>query len=316
MAAAIQLQGLTKRFRRLFSGREILAVDELSLEIPQGSAFGLLGPNGAGKTTTVKMLLTAVRPSSGHALLFGRDSRDPRARLDVGYLPENHRFPTYNTGRRMLDFYAALSGMPAAERRIRAAELLERVGLADRADDRIGKYSKGMLQRLGLAQALMHRPKILILDEPGDGVDPLGRRMIRDLLREQQAQGVTVFLNSHLLAEVEQFCDEVAIIRKGRLALEGRLSELTSGSGYRVAAVDPPEALRDELASRASRTAARNGWVEFRFSERSEANEAIDRLRAANIEIEAVERQRSTLEDVFLETVAESGAGQPEQEPS
>ena len=308
METAIEAEGLTKRFRRLLSGREVLAVDDVSLAVRPGVAYGLLGPNGAGKTTIVKMLLSAIRPTAGTARLFGVDCRRPRARAGIGYLPENHRFPTYNTGRQMLDFYAALSGMPAVERRSRAGELLELVGLADRADDRIGKYSKGMLQRLGLAQALMHRPTVLFLDEPGDGVDPVGRRLIRNILRQQQAEGVTIFLNSHLLAEVEMFCDETAIIRQGRLALSGRIAELTAGSGYHVAAVEPPEAVRIALAARAGDTAAHNGFVEFRFDSRGAANSAIDLLRREKVEVESVERRRSTLEDVFLNAV-EGAAG-------
>ena len=167
VCTAIETEGLTKRFRRLLSSREVLAVDDVSIAVRPGTAFGLLGPNGAGKTTFVKMLLSAVRPTAGTARLFGRDSRAADARRVVGYLPENHRFPTYNTGRQMLDFHGALAGMSSARRR-ETAELLELVGLADRAHDRIGKYSKGMLQRLGLAQALLNSPRLLVLDEPGD----------------------------------------------------------------------------------------------------------------------------------------------------
>ncbi len=313
MSAAIESVGLTKRFTRLLSKREVLAVDEVSLVVREGSAFGLLGPNGAGKTTFVKMLLSAVRPSAGTARLFGLDARLPAARGAVGYLPENHRFPTYNTGRQMLDFYAALAGMPRVDRGTRAAELLELVGLADRADDKIGKYSKGMLQRLGLAQALMNRPKLLILDEPGDGVDPVGRRMIRDILRRQQAEGATIFLNSHLLAEVETFCDDAAIIREGRVALSGSIAELTQGAGYHVAAVDPPEAVRIELAARATDTAASNGFVDFRFSSRAAANDAIDVLRREGVEVESLERRRSTLEDVFINTVGQAASSGEER---
>ena len=305
MESVIQIESLVKDFRRGWGRPSVRAVDGVSLRVERGRAFGLLGPNGAGKTTCVKMLLSAVRPTSGRALLFGRDSREPASRRKIGYLPENHRFPTYNTGRQMLDFYAALSGMSAAERKRRSAELLERVGLADRADDRIGKYSKGMLQRLGLAQALMHRPELLILDEPGDGVDPVGRRMIRDLLREQQAAGVTIFLNSHLLAEVEAFCDEVAIIRRGQVALTGSLADLTSGGGYRVTAAEVEPATRQALSAHVDPSAIQNGHFVTRFAGRSEANAAVDRLRASGAWIEAVEPQRSTLEDVFIRVVEE-----------
>ena len=195
----------------------------------RGTTFGLLGPNGAGKTTFVKMLLSCTNPTAGRAKVFGIDSRIPAARRPIGYLPENHRFPTYMTGRGMLDFYGALSGMDGANRKKRTAELLTLVGLAEWGDVRLGKYSKGMLQRVGLAQALMHSPSLLILDEPSDGVDPVGRRQIREILHGLEEKGVTIFLNSHLLAEVELFCRDVAIIHKGKLALEGKIKDLTAG---------------------------------------------------------------------------------------
>lgn len=309
MNPVIQTESLGKTYRRRFSGRAVVAVRSVSIDVEPGAAYGLLGPNGAGKTTFVKMLLSAVRPSRGRALLFGQDALNPAARKRIGYLPENHRFPTYNTGRQMLDFYAALSGQPAAERKRRAGELLEKVGLAARADDRIGKYSKGMLQRLGLAQALMHRPELLFLDEPGDGVDPVGRRQIRDLLREQQAEGVTIFLNSHLLAEVEQFCDHAAILRQGEVALEGRVADLTGTGGYQLAAAGVQESVRTKLESSLAETVSQNGSLHFRFPDLSGANQAIDLLRASGAQVESLERSRSTLEDVFLRTVQETSEG-------
>jgi len=296
-----------KHYRRRFSGRVVRAVDGVSLSVKEGAAFGLLGPNGAGKTTFLKVLLAAVRASSGQALLFGAPAWDASSRREIGYLPENHGFPTYNSGRQMLDFYAALSGMASAERKKRSEELLERVGLAARADDRIGKYSKGMLQRLGLAQALMHRPKLLFLDEPGDGVDPIGRRMIRDVLADLRRKGTTIFLNSHLLSEVELFCDEVAILRRGQVALQGRLEELTTSGGYRVVAADVPGETAEAIARGAATTARNNGCLELSFSDRTTANEAIDRLREAGSAIEEVTARRSTLEDVFLEAMKEAG---------
>src|ERR1700761_1775295 len=220
---AIETAGLEKIYRSRFRSREVKAVSNLTLRVPMGVKFGLLGPNGAGKTTFVKMLLSAVNPTSGAAAIFGRDARHPEARRPVGYLPENHRFPTYLTGNSMLDFYAALSGLDEPRRRKRGAELLELVGLKDWGDVRIKKYSKGMLQRRGLPQALMHRPKVLILDEPTDGVDPVGRRDIRQILSNLTGTGVTVFINSHMLSEVESFCEYVAILSKGHLALEGKI---------------------------------------------------------------------------------------------
>jgi ABC-2 type transport system ATP-binding protein len=306
MPAAIETERLTKQFHGLWSGREVRAVDGISLQINPGVAFGLLGPNGSGKTTFVKLLLSVVRPTSGEARLFGRECREPAVRLKTGYLPENHRFPTYHTGRQMLDFYAALSGMPAPERRKRAAELLEATGLANWADARIGKYSKGMLQRLGLAQALMHQPALLILDEPTDGVDPVGRREIRQILAALRQQGVTIFLNSHLLSEVELFCDEVAIISRGRVALSGKLAQLIAGSGYRVSAAGVPGAVCERLRQTALGVTGQDGVVDFRFADREGANRAIDLLRQSGSEIESVRHEQSTLEDVFVRAIQES----------
>jgi ABC-2 type transport system ATP-binding protein len=300
---AIETEGLSKTFRRRWSKQEFRAVENLSLRVERGTTYGLLGPNGAGKTTFVKMLLSCANPTSGRAKVFGIDSRIPAARRPIGYLPENHRFPTYMTGRGMLDFYSALSGMDGASRKKRTVELLSLVGLAEWGDVRLGKYSKGMLQRVGLAQALMHSPSLLILDEPSDGVDPVGRRQIREILHGLEQKGVTIFLNSHLLAEVELFCRDVAIIHKGKLALEGKIQDLTAGSGYRVEAEHAPERLVDELRAQSSTVTSQNGTVEFLFANREVANHAVDLLRAEKCEIEAVARTKSTLEEVFMRTV-------------
>ncbi len=301
---AIETEGLTKVFRGRFSGRELRAVDEISLRVPVGSTYGLLGPNGAGKTTFVKTVLSCTHATAGRAMAFGRDTRNPEARRPIGYLPENHRFPTYMTGWDMLDFYGALSGMDTAVRRKKIPEMLNLVGLDERAHHlRLGKYSKGMLQRVGLAQALIHSPKLLVLDEPSDGVDPVGRKQIRDVLHSLEQQGVTIFLNSHLLAEVELFCREVAIIQKGKLALSGTVQELTSGSGYRIEGLHVPERLETELRARARSFAANNGSLALLFATREEANQAVDLLRAGGCEIESLARSRSTLEEVFMKTV-------------
>ncbi|MDQ2901098.1 MAG: ABC transporter ATP-binding protein [Acidobacteriota bacterium] len=303
MTYAIEMEGLTKVFRNRWRKREVRAVDGISLRVEPGSAFGLLGPNGAGKTTCVKMLLSCTHPTAGSAKVFGLDSRVPDARLPIGYLPENHRFPTYMTGKGMLDFYGALSGIDAASRKKRIPELLDRVGLKDWGDVRLGKYSKGMLQRVGLAQALLHEPKLLILDEPSDGVDPIGRLQIRNILQELEDKGVTIFLNSHLLAEVELFCRDVAIIHKGKVALEGNVKELTTGSGYKLQAENVPERLQAELRAKAKSVAQQNGSLEFLFGSREQANQAVDLLRAERCEIETMGRTNSTLEEVFVRTV-------------
>jgi ABC-2 type transport system ATP-binding protein len=248
------------------------------------------------------MLLTAVHPTSGSASLFGRDARLAEARRPVGYLPENHRFPTYLTGYGMLDFYAALSGVEARERKKRVPEFLELVGLKNWGDVRIKKYSKGMLQRLGLAQALLHQPRLLILDEPTDGVDPVGRREIREVLDGLTAKGVTVFINSHLLSEVESFCEYVAILRSGQLAVEGKISNLLTGRGYRVTAADVPEQVLAEIRQSGASTLPAAEGVAIQVRTREEANEIIDRIRGAGGEIESVAASTSSLEDLFMQT--------------
>jgi ABC-2 type transport system ATP-binding protein len=297
---AIEATGLEKVYRSRFRGREIKAVSNLTLRVPVGVKFGLLGPNGAGKTTFVKMLLAAVNPTSGSATLFGRDARDPEARRPVGYLPENHRFPTYFTGRGMLDFYAALSGLEPQARKRRIPELLDLVGLQDWGDVRIKKYSKGMLQRLGLAQALMHHPKLLILDEPTDGVDPVGRRDIRAILNSLTGTGVTIFINSHLLSEIESFCEYVAILRKGELALEGKISSLLAGRGYRVAAsVVSERALMEIRKLGAAILPAPNG-IEVQAPTLESANMVIDRIRAHGGLIDSLSASSNSLEDIFI----------------
>jgi len=299
---AVEAHGLGKIYRTRFRGREIRAVSNLTLCVPQGVKFGLLGPNGAGKTTFVKMLLSAVNPTSGSAALFGKDARDPDARRPVGYLPENHRFPTYLSGRGMLDFYGALSGLDAHRRKQRIPQLLELVGLKDWGDVRIKKYSKGMLQRLGLAQALIHRPRLLILDEPTDGVDPVGRREIRDILNGLTGTGVTVFINSHLLSEVESFCEYVAILSKGELALEGKISSLVAGHGYRVAARGVPEQALDQVRRLGIAILPNPEGIEVQAPTLEEANAAVDRIRAAGGLIVSFSTTTGSLEEVFIRT--------------
>ncbi len=303
MSYAIESENLTKVYKQRWSKREMRAVDNISLRVEAGSTFGLLGPNGAGKTTFVKMLLACTHPTSGRALVFGRNSWEPEARRVIGYLPENHRFPTYMTGSDMLDFYGALSGVDSATRRKRIPELLDMVGLDKWGTTRLGKYSKGMLQRVGLAQAILHEPQLLILDEPSDGVDPVGRKQIRDILNGLEQKGVTIFLNSHLLQEVELFCRDVAIIYKGKVALEGSVKGLTAGGGYRLQAGPMPDNLSSELRGRATAVAGSNGNASYLFGTRQAANEAVDLLRAERCEVESLVRASSSLEEVFIRTV-------------
>ena len=219
-AGPVTADGLVKRYGRR------LAVDDLTLHVDAGEVVGLLGPNGAGKTTTVKMLLGLVHPSSGDATLFGLPVSNPAARRRVGYLPEQFRFPEWMTGARLLEMHGRLAGLDADARRHHASAAVELVGLSGRETEPIGSYSKGMQQRIGLAQALVGEPELVILDEPTSALDPIGRRDVREVVRTLRARGTAVVLNSHLLSEVEMVCDRVVIVDRGRVVRSGRLDEL------------------------------------------------------------------------------------------
>jgi ABC-2 type transport system ATP-binding protein len=305
---AIETEGLEKVYQSRFGGREIRAVSQVSLRVPRGVKFGLLGANGAGKTTFVKMLLSVIHPTAGSAKIFGRNSQEPEARYPVGYLPENHRFPTYLTGAGMLDFYSSLSGLDSQQRKQRIPELLQLVGLYDWANVRIKKYSKGMLQRLGLAQALIHKPQLLVLDEPTDGVDPVGRRDIRDILNRLTDGGVTVFLNSHLLTEVESFCEYVAILTRGQLALEGKMADLLAGGGYRILVSNVPESAAVQIRRIASSLSPGEAGLEVQARSRDDANRIIDLVRTGGGYVESMAASTSTLEDVFIRITGDGQA--------
>src|SRR5439155_6690064 len=227
---AVETHGLRKRF-----GRK-LAVADLSLSVRQGEVFGFLGPNGAGKTTSLKMLLGLVAPSAGRAALLGARVGDGRARAGVGFLPEHFRFQDWLTGREILRFHGRLFGLHGRALHARADTLLERVRLTEAADRKLREYSKGMLQRVGLALALVNEPRLVFLDEPTSGLDPIGRLLVRDLIRELRDRGVAVFLNSHLLGEVEATCDRVAFMKQGRVVHERRLAAQEAGLEVEVRA--------------------------------------------------------------------------------
>ncbi len=220
---AIAAQGLRKRY-----GKKV-AVAGLDLTVERGEVFGFLGPNGAGKTTAVKMMLGLARPTAGEARLLGASTGDWRVRRKVGFLPEHFRFHEWLRADEFLDVHGQFFGMSKAERRQRIPELIELVGLGDDARRKLGQFSKGMLQRIGLAQALLNRPELVFLDEPTSGLDPLGRRLVRDIIRQQRQQGVTIFLNSHLLSEVEVTCDRVAFIKQGQVIQVADLHSLVEG---------------------------------------------------------------------------------------
>lgn len=228
LTPAISIQDLTKVFPIPFKREAVVAVKNLSLAVEQGQVYGLLGPNGSGKSTTMKIVLGLVTPTSGKSEIFGRDSNLVESREDVGFLPENPYFYKYLTGQETVRFYGKICGLHGSKLRERTRELLHLVGLEHAADRRLGGYSKGMLQRIGLAQALVQEPRLLVLDEPTAGVDPAGSREIRDLILDFKKRGMTVLLCSHLLGQVQEICDRIGILHQGVLVREGRLDELIS----------------------------------------------------------------------------------------
>src|SRR4051812_22733059 len=224
----IEVRALRKEYRSGIGRPPITALDGIDFTVRAGELFGLLGPNGAGKTTTVKIILGLTAPTNGTAFVGGLPVTNAESRRRAGYLPEGHKIPGYLTARQAMTIFGRMSGMSTADIKQRIPELLERVRLPQWADVRVKKFSKGMTQRLGLACALIHRPELLLLDEPTDGVDPVGRREIRDLLRDEAKQhGASVLVNSHLLSEIELTCDKVAVLRKGKVAAAGSIEELT-----------------------------------------------------------------------------------------
>jgi ABC-2 type transport system ATP-binding protein len=306
MVAPIQTEELRKVYGS--GSRRITALDGVSLRVEPGEVFGLLGPNGAGKTTMVKILLGLAHPTGGAASLCGLPSREPESRRRVGYLPEGHRFPGYLTARQTLSVFGQMSGVDRATLRTRTPELLARVRLSDWADVRVKKFSKGMTQRLGLAAALIHSPDVLLLDEPTDGVDPVGRREIRDLLHEEAARGRSILLNSHLLSEIERTCHRVAILRSGRIAAEGRIEDLTAtGSRYRLVATGVDDGLIQAMRETGATVDRVNGHFDLTTRDLDQVNAVIDRLRLGGARLQELSPVKSSLEDLFVDLVKAGG---------
>ncbi len=297
---AVTLQGVRKTY-----GKDIHALRGVDVRVGRGEIFGLLGPNGAGKSTLVKIMMTVVRGDEVRGTVLGQPVGHRATMARIGYLPEAHRFPAYLTGMQLLGYYAALAKVGRTLRRRRAPELLDRLSMARWADTKISKYSKGMLQRLGIAQALMNDPDLVVLDEPTDGLDPIGRRDVRELLLELKAEGKTVFLNSHLLSELELVCDRVAILVAGEVQREGRLSDLTEKSiEYRIVVDGDASAAAGPLGRIGA--AVRGSEIVIQGQQRAKVNEAIDALRSAGLLIESVTPHRFSLEDIFVHAVAKA----------
>jgi ABC-2 type transport system ATP-binding protein len=297
---AIEARGLCKRF----AGASEPALDSLDLVVEEGEAFGLLGPNGAGKTTTLHLLLDFIHPTGGSALLLGRPASDPRTRARVGYLPESLSLHTYYRGADLLQFYGALLEMTPERRTERAGTVLRLLGLEEVSRRRVSTYSKGTLQRLGFAQALLNDPDLLILDEPTSSLDPLARRQFSDVLRELKARGKTVLVSSHLLSEVESICDRVAILKAGRLARSGPLHELLATACVRLHVGHLPPGLLDELVTIGAEVAVASDETTVRCADHATRTRAVAALEARGVIIRRSEAECRSLEELFVETVA------------
>jgi ABC-2 type transport system ATP-binding protein len=325
--AAIDLSQVTKTY-----GRRVHALQGVSLKVERGEVFGLLGPNGAGKSTLIKIMMTVVRPTHVLGTILGQRVGHKPTLAKVGYLPEHHRFPRYLTGRQTLEFFGALSGVARDTCKKRASELVETVGMTAWADKRVGEYSKGMMQRIGLAQALINDPDLVLLDEPTDGVDPVGRKDIREVLIRMRDQGKTVFINSHLLSELEMVCNRVAILVGGKVARQGRIDELNvTKQRYEIDVVVPPtdaDAPRKALqglftaaanapASGTIRGLLANGmWIEIELGtirvgsiDPLEIQKILDALRGAGLVIRRVAAVKPSLEDLYMEAVIDPSTG-------
>jgi len=305
----IDIVGLTKDYEVGFlKKRKIRALNQLNLEVRRGEIFGFLGPNGAGKTTTLKLLMRLIYPTQGSARILGHSIEDVSTRARIGYLPENPYFYDYLSGRELLEYTAALFGIPSEHAKSKAKELLSLVGLdSERANRQLRKYSKGMLQRIGIAQALVNDPEIVFMDEPMSGLDPIGRREVRDLLLALRTQGKTVFFSSHILSDVEAMCDRAAILSRGKLVRCGTVHELTGIKDTAVEVValgiDPSDLgkFTQMVSSLQSASATPNG-VHLVLADESEIDHTLSLIRECGGKLISVNPRRASLEDIFADT--------------
>jgi ABC-2 type transport system ATP-binding protein len=297
---AIEIAGLTKDYAVGFWRKRMRrSLDNLSLRVEEGEIFGFLGPNGAGKTTTLKLLMSLIFPTSGTARILGRSIDDVAMHRDIGYLPEQPYFYDYLTARELLDYYARFSNYSSTERRARVARVLERVGLSASADVQLRKFSKGMLQRAGIAQAIIHDPRIVFLDEPMSGLDPIGRREVRDIILDLKMQGRTVFFSTHILSDAEMLCDRVAVLHQGKLRGVGSPGKIVSVEVHAMEILFEPAEGRSISPNLAQRATPVGGRYRIELPE-ADLYRTLDELRDCSARILLVSPLRPTLEDYFV----------------
>ncbi len=309
--AAIEIVGLEKTYNVGFWGRrQKLALRPLHLSVEAGEVFGFLGPNGAGKTTTLKMLMGLVFPTAGTARILGMEIDDPRMKAQIGFLPEQPYFYDYLTARELLDYYGQLSGVEAKQRGRKIQEMLVRVGLPDAGGVQLRKFSKGMLQRVGIAQAILHDPRVVFLDEPMSGLDPMGRREVRDLMEQLKTEGKTVFFSTHILSDAEALCDRVAVIHQGELRGVGAVAELTSSVNGKVELIWQGSTVPASLRALGAECRVTGDTVRGLVAEASQ-DAALEVLGREHLHLISLTPVRSSLEDYYMQKLkpAEATAG-------
>lgn len=305
MATAVKTEGLTKTYRLITRKEPVNAVTNLNIEVAEGEIFGFLGPNGAGKTTTIKMLLGLVFQSAGKAWVLDKPAGDIETKRRISYLPETPYFYDYMTGSEILKFYGRLFGLNDSMLENKIVDLLKTVGLYGDRNKPLNQYSKGMLQRIGIAQALINDPKLLILDEPTSGLDPLAHSDIRDLILRLRDEGKTVFLSSHQLSDVEMVCDRVAILNRGKLLKIGHLTDMLTAGHVEIRAVDIDDATVGKLKEYVNSVEKADGCCIISQSEGECVNKTIDLVRSCKGKVVSIIPLKRTLEDLFVELIRE-----------
>jgi ABC-2 type transport system ATP-binding protein len=302
---AVEILGLEKTYAAGFwRNKQKIGLKSLHLEVQKGEVFGFLGPNGAGKTTTLKLLMGLIFPTAGTARILGADWRDPAVRAHIGFLPEQPYFYDHLTPSELLDYYGALSGVPADERRSRIPRLLERVGLSDQARVQLRKFSKGMMQRVGIAQAVLHEPEVVFLDEPMSGLDPVGRREVRDFIQSLNDEGKTVFFSTHILSDAEALCDRVAVLNHGELRGVGVVADLVSKKSGRVEMVWEGKAAVGAVEALGANCRVAGDMVRAELDE-TRLQSALDALRSQHARLISVNPVGGSLEEYFLQKLRE-----------